>query len=90
MSNVAMKFSHTGPSQGALPLAGRGRRIMIIFLFFETFFPIGEVKTLAFSRWVFAVSSEVAKWVTKRMRVLRIGVFARVLLVCSGAKGLSK
>ena len=27
MSNVARKFSHTGPSQGALPLADRGRRI---------------------------------------------------------------
>ena len=27
MSNVAIKFSHTGPSQGALPLADRGRRI---------------------------------------------------------------
>ena len=27
MSNVAIKFSHAGPSQGALPLAGRGRRI---------------------------------------------------------------
>ena len=32
MSNVAIKFSHTGPSQGALPLAGRGRRIIIIII----------------------------------------------------------
>ena len=31
MSNVAIKFSHAGPSQGALPLAGRGRRIVIVF-----------------------------------------------------------
>ena len=30
MSNVAIKFSHTGPSQGALPLADRGRRIYIL------------------------------------------------------------
>ena len=29
MSNVARKFSHTGPSQGALPLADRGRRISL-------------------------------------------------------------
>ena len=32
MSNVARKFSHTGPSQGALPLADRGRRIIDVLL----------------------------------------------------------
>ena len=42
MSNVAIKFSHAGPSQGALPLAGRGRRIFVgcfgvILLFYGHF-----------------------------------------------------
>ena len=36
MSNVAIKFSHTGPSQGALPLADRGRRIFPPSSFLQT------------------------------------------------------
>ena len=50
MSNVAIKFSHAGPSQGALPLAGRGRRITSMngygFLWFSIFRKITVKKAL--------------------------------------------